>query len=207
MGSNDGDSDEKPVHTVQINSFKMGKYEVTQTQWQEVIDINPSKFKGGNRPVERVSWNDVQEFIKILNEQSDKKFRLPSEAEWEYAARAGSRGKYSWGNDIGKNQANCNGCGSQWDKSKTAPIGSFSPNSFGLYDMHGNVWEWVQDCWNNGYIRAPSDGSAWLTGDCRLRAARGGSWFSALKSLRSANHSRVYIKDSDGNLGFRLAQD
>ncbi len=113
-----------------------------------------------------VSWTDAVAYTEWLSAQLGERYRLPSEAEWEYASRAGSTKKYSWGNEIGRNRANCDGCGSQWDNRMTAPVGSFSPNAWGLHDMHGNVWEWVQDCWNSRYQGAPADGSAWESGDC-----------------------------------------
>ena len=126
-----------------------------------------------------------------LSSQTGAEYRLPSEAEWEYAARAGTATKYSWGNAIGVNLANCDdwgsgGCGSQWDGNQTAPVGSFGANGFGLYDMHGNVWEWVEDCWNASYVGAPSDASPWLRGDCAKRVLRGGSWI-----LRGASVPRT----------------
>jgi len=209
MGSNDYDS-EKPVHSVHVNSFKMGKYEVTQSQWQSVMGSNWSGFKGDNRPVEVVSWNDIQTFIRKLNSQTGKHFRLPSEAEWEYAARAGSNTKYSWGDSVGSNRANCDGCGSQWDNSKTSPVGSFSPNRFGLYDMHGNVWEWVQDChyyYNSGYNGAPTNGSAWTSDSCSDRVLRGGSWGDRPKFMRSAFRTWNDPGDRNSSFGFRLVLD
>ncbi|MBK7000374.1 MAG: SUMF1/EgtB/PvdO family nonheme iron enzyme [Rhodoferax sp.] len=209
MGSNDGDSDEKPVHTVNVRSFAMGKYEVTQGQWKTVMGSNPSRFTdcGDDCPVEKVNWDDVQEYIKKLNARSGKQYRLPSEAEWEYAARAGTTTTYFWGNDIGKNNANCDGCGSRWDNKTTAPVGSFKANGFGLYDMSGNVWEWVQDCGNNSYSGAPSDGSAWMSGNCGQRVLRGGSWHN------SPGYARAAIRFGNGTTfrnndhGFRLASD
>jgi len=207
MGSNSGGNDEKPVHRVYINSFKMGKYEVTQALWQAVMGSNPSRFKGDNRPVENVSWNDIQRFIGILNEVTGKHFRLPTEAEWEYVARAGSTTKYSWGNAVGHNRANCDGCGSQWDDKKTAPVGSFSANKFGLYDMHGNVWEWVQDRYHNSYKGAPSKGSAWESGSDSRRVLRGGSWNDIPYALRSALRVRDRPVNRDFRPGFRLVQD
>ena len=136
------DSDERQ-HTVSVGEFWLGETEVTQAQWQAVMGNNPSKFKGDDRPVENVSWKDVQVFIKRLNNRSGKRFRLPTEAEWEYAARAGTQTARYWGDGIGSNNANCNGCGSRWDSDETAPVGSFKPNAFGLHDMLGNVWEWT----------------------------------------------------------------
>lgn len=149
---------EGPVHRVEVKSFLMGKYEVTQTEWVAVMGGNPSEFKGRTRPVEHVSWNDAQEFIRRLNAKTGKEYRLPSEAEWEYAARAGSQSAWSFGDDKGQlgNHA--------WyiDNSgnETHPVGQLQANKFGLFDMHGNVWEWVQDCWHFNYRGAPSDGSA-----------------------------------------------
>jgi len=213
MGSNDGDSDEKAVHTVHINSFRMSKYEITQSQWESVMGSNPRHFKGANRPVEQVSWDDIQTFIRKLISQTGKHFRLPTEAEWEYAARAGTTTRYSWGDDVGNNRANCDGCGSRWDNKETAPVGSFQPNSFGLYDMHGNVWEWVQDCYHDSYKGAPNDGSAWekntsiFSDDCVGRVLRGGSWGDGPGGMRSAGRDWGTPGDRYGSGGFRLVQD
>ena len=151
-----------------------------------------------------VSWKDAQAYVAWLSEETGEEYRLPSEAEWEYAARAGSTTKYSWGNKIGVNQANCDNdsCGDQWEYA--APVGSFAPNGFGLYDIHGNVWEWVQDCWNGSYAGAPSDGSAWRTGNCADRLKRGGSWSSPPGNLRAAYRSGSEYRNS--NTGFRVAR-
>ena len=209
-----GNSDEKPVHRVRIKAFLLGKTEVTFAQWDACVAAGGCSRKPsdegwgrGSRPVINVSWKDITEqFIPWLNKTTGKRYRLPTEAEWEYAARAGSETKYSWGNSIGRNKANCDGCGSRWDDSKTAPVASFATNGFGLYDMHGNVWEWTQDCWNSSYRGAPSDGSAWLSGNCSLRVLRGGSWNNFPDVLRSAIRSwsstdlRYYFD------GFRLAR-
>ncbi len=207
MGSNDGD--EKPPHRVSIKSFALGKYEVTQGQWKAVMGSNPSRFTscGDNCPVEQVSWNDIQQYIQKLNQQTGQNYRLPSEAEWEYAARAGTSSKYWWGDNIGNNNANCDGCGSQWDNKTTAPVGSFKPNAFGLYDMHGNVWEWAQDWYHDNYSGAPSDGSAWESGgEQRYRVLRGGSWISVPAVLRSAFRSRSSPVNRNIGYGFRLAR-
>ena len=180
-------------------AFKMGKYEVTFTQWDAcVADGGCGRYtpddKGwgrGNRPVMNVSWGNAQAFILWLNDKTGGNYRLPSEAEWEYAARAGSTTKYSWGNSIGSNRANCNdNCGDRW--SNTSPVGSFSANAWGLHDMHGNVWEWVQDCYSHL---------------CTHRVIRGGSWFNTRWSLRSAYREGRARSGRGNGLGFRLAQD
>ena len=171
---------ERPVRTVRVGSFELSKYEVTFEEYDRFTAATGRAraddvgWGRGRRPVIYVSWEDAVAYTRWLSEQTGERYRLPSEAEWEYAARAGSVTKYSWGNEIGHNRANCDGCGSQWDKKQTAPVGSFGANRLGLHDMHGNVLEWVQDCWNGSYRGAPADGSAWVTGDCSQRVLRGG---------------------------------
>jgi len=200
-----GEPDEKPQHRVQIQSFAIGKYEVTQEQWFAVMGNNPSANKGRILPVEQVSWDDIQQFITKLNQKTGQKYRLPSEAEWEYAARAGTTTEWSHGNDQSKL-----GNYAWYDKnsgSKTQAVGHKLPNAFGLFDMHGNVWEWVQDCWHETYAEAPADGSAWITGcSANQRVLRGGSWNYGPANLRSASRF-VYMP---GNryfiFGFRLAR-
>jgi formylglycine-generating enzyme required for sulfatase activity len=135
-----------------------------------------------------------------------KAYRLLSEAEWEYAARAGSTTAYFWGEEIGKNNANCNGCGSQWDNRQTSPVDSFKPNDLGLHDMAGNVWQWVQDCYHENYDGAPDDGSAWISGDCRSGEVGGGSWLNDPENLRSANRSRITPDFRFDVLGFRVGR-
>jgi formylglycine-generating enzyme required for sulfatase activity len=135
-----------------------------------------------------------------------KSYRLLTEAEWEYAARASTTTAYYWGDDIGKGNANCNGCGSQWDAKQTSPVGSFKPNAFGLYDMAGNVWQWVQDCSHGNYDGAPADGSAWTSGDCSRRVLRGGSWNYNPQALRSAFRGRDATVLRFINLGFRVGR-
>ena len=210
--SNDDDcyDDEKPVHGVSISRpFALSTHEVTFEEYDRFTHPNKVDDKGwgrGDRPVINVSWDDAQEYVSWLSAQTGAEYRLPSEAEWEYAARAGSTTKYSWGNEIGTNRANCDGCGSQWDNKQTAPTGSFATNGFGLYDMHGNVWEWVEDCLNNSYTGAPSDGSPWLQGDCARRVVRGGSWFSFPSFLRAANRGRGTSGNRYIGYGFRVAR-
>jgi formylglycine-generating enzyme required for sulfatase activity/serine/threonine protein kinase len=208
-----GNADEKPVHSVTVKSFALGKTEVTFAEYDvfaSATNRSLPKDEGwgrGSRPVIHVNWEDATAYSAWLSKKTGKSYRLPSESEWEYAARAGSTKKYSWGNDIGRNNAVCNGCGSQWDAKQTAPVGSFKANDFGLLDMHGNVFEWTQDCWNGSYAGAPSDGSAWTRRDCNRRVLRGGSWFYIPGYLRSA--SRVWFTASTRfNIsGFRVAQD
>ena len=207
------EEDEKPVHQVNIKAFKLGATEVTFDQWDACVAADTcyrpvDKGRGrGNHPVISVSWDDIQVYLKWLNALTDGGYRLPSEAEWEYAARSGSQTAYSWGNDVGNNRANCYGCDSQWNVSKAATVESFSPNAFGLYDMHGNVWEWTQDCDNTSYQGAPSNGSAWLSGTCTGRVVRGGSWLSLASYLRAANRGGSIADFRLGQQGFRLAQD
>ena len=186
---------EKPVHEVVIaRPFAVSKYEVTFEDYDRFTHPNKVDDKGwgrGRRPVVNVSWDDATEYAAWLSAQTGKRYRLPAEAEWEYAARAGTTTQYAWGNDIGRNRANCDNdyCGDQWEY--TAPVGSFAGNAWGLHDMHSNVWEWVQDCWNDSYAGAPSDGSAWKSGNCGLRVIRGGSWNYTPWNLRSALRNLV----------------
>ena len=213
-----GDAGEQPVHLVRIpRPFAMGRYEVTFDEYDVFARLTgraPPADQGwgrGRRPVINVSWKDAVAYAEWLSQQTDKRYRLPTEAEWEYAARAGTETAYWWGNEIGKNRANCDGCGSRWDGKQTAPVGSFSPNSWGLHDTAGNVYEWVQDCWHKDYEGAPEDGSkAWGKeggGDCNRRVIRGGSWSYEPRYIRSAYRSRDVPDLRYGNLGFRLAQD
>ncbi len=211
--SGKGYSYEKPVHRVELKSFKMSKYEVTFDEYDAYVKASSVRSPGdngwgrGTRPVINVSWDDVKGYIKWLNDQTGKRYRLPSESEWEYAARAGSVSLYSWEDSIGSNRANCDGCGSQWDDKQTAPVGSFSTNAYGLFDMHGNVWEWVEDRWHESYEGAPSDGSAWVSGDDNRRVLRGGAWVNLPARVRSAFRSGDFSDNRDFIIGFRLAQD
>jgi formylglycine-generating enzyme required for sulfatase activity len=190
MGSNDEASydDERPVHRVKISKpFYLGIYPVTQREWKVVRGNNPSSFKGDDLPVETVSWGDVQDFIKKLNaKEGTDKYRLPSEAEWEYACRAGTTTRYSFGND----ELELDDYAWYDDNSddKTHPVGQKKQNPWGLYDMHGNVWEWVQDTWHDNYNGAPTDGSAW-EGSGSNRVDRGGGWLGGAGCCRSAFRS------------------
>ena len=183
VSGRDCEDDERPVHEVEVPSFALGVYEVTFEEYDRFAAAtgrdrpNDRGWGRGGRPVMNVSWEDATAYASWLSEETGERYRLPSESEWEYAARAGSTTRYTWGDDIGRNRANCDGCRSQWDDDRTAPAGSFAANAWGLHDMHGNVWEWVEDCWHENYARAPRDGSAWTSGgNCGRRVLRGGSW-------------------------------
>jgi len=210
---------ELPQHRVVFaKPFAASRFEVTFDEWEACVaygdcepHVSDANFGRGQRPVINVSWDDAQRFAAWLSRMTGKTYRLLTEAEWEYAARAGTQTAYFWGNEIGKGNANCNGCGSQWDKQQTAPVGSFPPNEFGLHDMHGNVWEWVEDCRHsnhgNNYNGAPPDGSAWTAGgDCTRRITRGGSWTNIPVFLRSANRDWLFRYFRSDMLGFRVGR-
>jgi formylglycine-generating enzyme required for sulfatase activity len=175
---------EQPIHKVSLKPFYMGKYQVTQAEWKAVMKRNPSKFKGDDLPVETVTWDEVQEFCKKLSRNTGRVYRLPSEAEWEYAARAGSMGDFCFGDDesLLSDYAWYGELSGQ-----THPVGSKKPNKWGLYDVHGNVWEWCEDEYHDNYDRAPDDGRAWETSvKAAARVFRGGSWYDGAVDCRSA---------------------
>ena len=204
MGSNNGKSNEQPVHTVTVpKDFAVGRYEVTQAEWQSVMGNNPSRFKGDNNPVERVSWDDVQKFVEKLSRRTGHQYRLLSEAEWEYAARGGADTDYSCGDDCAGQVGWHNGN----SDSETHPVGQKQANAYGLHDMHGNVWEWVHECWNSSYNGASTDSIAISLRDCSGLVIRGGSWFSKSENLRSAKRSRNAQDDRNDMIGFRVARD
>ena len=182
-------------------------------EWQQELDRNwqnPGFAQSDDQPVVCISWQDAQAYIAWLSQKTGKLYRLPTEAEWEYAARAGTPTRYWWGDDIGNNNAVCYNCGSQWDGKQTAPVGSFKANAFRLHDTAGNVSEWTQDCWHENYTNAPADGSAWLEadgGECSIRVIRGGSWISIPQNLRSAFRDWSYTEIAYYYLGFRIARD
>ena len=211
--------DEHPVHEVTFQrSFALSRHEITFAQWDACVADegcggylpDDEGWGRGNRPVVNVSWDHTQAYVDWLSQHTDDKYRLPSEGEWEYAARAGSTTTYSWGNDIGENQANCKtpwhpGCGEEFQY--TAPVGSFPPNAWGLHDMHGNVAEWVQDCYNSSYDGAPTDGSAWEDGDCEYRVIRGGGHGDYGVNLRVENRRYGNADNSRGaDVGFRVVR-
>jgi formylglycine-generating enzyme required for sulfatase activity len=243
MGSPENDklelersNDEGPQHLVTIKPFCMGKYPITQNQWQAVTALpqvnrklksDPSRFKGANRPVESISWDEAVEFCDRLSRKTQREYRLPSEAEWEYACRAGTTTPFHFGETITTDLANYRGTdneGLKWSgaygrgpkgiyREETTPVGNFKvANAFGLFDMHGNVWEWCADHRHDDYEGAPNDGSAWVDEDRdendnrsqKKRVLRGGSWFYSPGNCRSADRLYVDPGDSDNVIGFRI---
>ena len=226
MGSPETEEDsndyERPQHQVTIKAFCLGKYQVTQAQWKAVaafpqvnkeLKLDPSYFKGDNLPVECVSWNDAQEFCARLSRMANKTYRLPTEAEWEYACRAGTTTQFHFGQTITTDLANYCGHGTYGDgvegvyRKETTEVGSFGvANNFGLYDMHGNVWEWCQDDWHSDYEGAPTDGSAWLSSEesSNTKLLRGGSWNSYPGNCRSASRDGNNLDYDHINVGFRV---
>jgi formylglycine-generating enzyme required for sulfatase activity len=208
MGSNIG-GDVVPAHIVTFSqSFAIGKTEITQGQWKAIMGNNPSHFakSGDNFPVEKVNWNDAQEFIKKLNEKTGKHYRLPSEAEWEYACRAGEIKEFCGDDNIDKVAWYRNSDSPKWHSGAiTHQVATKNPNSLGLYDMSGNVWEWVEDSYHANYIGAPSDGSAW-SGDGKRRVLRGGSWDFTPLNLRSVYRSGEDPSIRESDVGFRVVR-
>ncbi|AOW98270.1 hypothetical protein BJP34_01395 [Moorena producens PAL-8-15-08-1] len=228
MGSPETEKDsfdkERPQHLVSIQPFFLGKYQVTQAQWRAVaklpkvkrdLDPDPSEFKGKNRPVEQVTWVDAVEFCRRLSEHTGTEYRLPSEAEWEYACRAGTTTPFHYGETITTKLANYNGNYTYAEEAEgeyreeTTSVGRFPPNGFGLYDMHGNVWEWCGDPYHGNYFGAPTDGSIWSINDNQdyYPVLRGGSWLGHPRFCRSAFRSDYDARVSfDDNVGFRVAR-
>jgi formylglycine-generating enzyme required for sulfatase activity len=213
MGSSDTPY-EKPEHTIAIKRpFAIGRREVTFSEWDQCADAGGCKYKPddhgwgrGNLPAINVSWDDAKLFVAWLSQKTGQKYRLPSEAEWEYAARAGTKTPFWWGKDIGTGHAQCDTCAGPTTKQIVA-AGSFRPNGFGLYDTAGNAAEWVEDCWNDNYRNAPKDAAAWTTGDCRLRVLRGGNFTSKAPEVRSSARFRY---DEDVRYyanGFRIVRE
>jgi formylglycine-generating enzyme required for sulfatase activity len=200
MGSDGDRADEKPRHRVSFRApFAIGAHEVTIREWMACVDDGacryaPEDVDDERLPIANVSWDDAVGYARWLTEKTGAEYRLPSEAEWEYAASGGTTTAFWWGDEAPEGRANCRGCGSEWEGKSPAPVGSFAPNPFGLYDVHGNVWEWTMDCANPSYEGAPSDGSAWLAGDCLARMLRGGSWNLGPDYMRTARRNH-YDRD------------
>jgi formylglycine-generating enzyme required for sulfatase activity len=203
---------EEPQHEVAIaKPFAVAKFEVTFEQWDACVAASAcvraaDPWGRGDMPVVNVSWDDARQYVGWLSRLTGKDYRLLTETEWEYAARAGANTRFSWGDEPGADNANCSDCGSR-SRLRTAPVGSFKPNAFGLSDMHGNVWEWVEDSWHQNYRAAPTDGSAWLEGgDPNYRVIRGGSWHNESELIRAAvRFQRNHLVRFD-TLGFRAAR-
>lgn len=217
--------DEGPQHTVRIKSFALAKYDVTRGQWAAFVaatarpappndcyiwasgswtqngsQLNPGISQTDNDPVVCINWNDAQDYVRWISKLTGKAYRLPTEAEWEYAARAGTSTAYYWGDTFDATRLANN-------HTQTEPVGSHLPNAFGLYDMSGNAWQWLQDCYHDSYADAPTDGSAWMSGDCMRRAYRGGSYLFDPTYERVAGRHGGLPTDRYVNLGLRLARD
>ena len=211
-------SHEQPQHTVTIaKPFAVAKYELTFADWDACVEggacngykANDQGWGRGRQPVINVNWEDAQQYVAWLSQVTGKTYRLLSEAEYEYATRAGTTTAYPWGNDIklnGQAMTNCNGCGGKWDN-QTAPVGSFPPNKFRLYDMVGNVWAWTEDCAHDSYNGAPADGSAWIAGDdCTNHIIRVGGFNSIPENVSSSYRGRFSTVSRNLTLGFRVAR-
>ncbi|MFM0300666.1 SUMF1/EgtB/PvdO family nonheme iron enzyme [Paraburkholderia sediminicola] len=214
MGSSTDDPSEKPVHHVTIGApFAIGKYEVTVEQWNACAAANacqkltPENNTNKATPARDLSWDDAQQYVKWLSKTTGKPYRLPTEAEWEYADRGGTTTAYWWGDQMRKGNANCKDCGDPWHKEGPEAAGSFAPNPVGLYDMNGNVWEWVADCWHNSYQGAPTDGHAWDSPSCDMRVIRGGSWREGGSYMLSATRFKYSASVRQSQDGFRVVKD
>ena len=212
--SEDGLKAEQPQHEVTVKQpFAVSRFEITFDQWDLCAgdgacasDIDDEGWGRGQRPVMNLTFDQASDYVAWLSKRTNQSYRLLSEAEWEYAARAGSQTRYPWGDEMIAGKAKCRACLNENDERQSAIVGSFPPNAFGLYDMHGNVSEFVADCWNGSYEGAPADGSAWQTGDCETRILRGGAWRSIPWVLRSGARFRRAADDATDISGFRVAR-
>jgi len=214
MGSNSDDPSEKPVHHVTIGApFAIGKYEVTVEQWNACVAANacpkltPETNANKAAPARDLSWDDAQQYVKWLSKTTGKPYRLPTEAEWEYAVRGGTTTAYWWGDQMRKGNANCKDCGEPWHKEGPEAAGSFAANPYGLYDMNGSVWEWTADCWHNSYQSAPVDGRAWESPSCDMRVIRGGSWREGGGYMLSATRFKYSAGVRQSQDGLRVVKD
>ncbi|WP_423213091.1 formylglycine-generating enzyme family protein [Paraburkholderia ginsengiterrae] len=214
MGSSTDDPSEKPVHHVSIGApFAIGKYAVTVDQWNACVAANacqkltPESNTNKAAPARDLSWDDAQQYVKWLSKTTGKPYRLPTEAEWEYADRGGTTTAYWWGDQMRKGNANCKDCGDPWHKEGPEVAGSFAPNPLGLYDMNGGVWEWTADCWHNSYQGAPTDGHAWDSPGCDMRVIRGGSWREGGGYMLSATRFKYSAGVRQSQDGVRVVKD
>lgn len=213
MGSNIDDPSERPAFHVSINSaFAIGKYEVTVEQWNSCVSnggcpqTSSDSSHAPNTPARDISWDDARLYTAWLSKMTNKTYRLPSEAEWEYAARGNTTTRFWWGEQMTTGKANCKECGEPWQANAPAAVGSFAANPFGLYDMNGSVWEWVSDCWHSSYQRAPSDGRSWEEPDCQVRVLRGGSWRQGTSYMPSSTRFKYDASVRQSQNGFRVAR-
>jgi formylglycine-generating enzyme required for sulfatase activity len=214
MGSNAGDISERPPHRVTIGApFAIGKYDVTVEQWNACVAANACPKLSGengpatNAPARDLSWDEVQQYIKWLSKVTGKPYRLPTESEWEYAARGGTATTYWWGEQMRKGNSNCKGCGDPWHDERPENVGTFAANPYGLYDMGGNVWQWVSDCWHSSYKDAPADGRAWDSAGCDMRVIRGGSWREGADYMLASTRFKYSQSVRQSQNGFRVAKD
>jgi formylglycine-generating enzyme required for sulfatase activity len=213
MGSNTSDPSEKPAHTVAIKApFAIGKYEVTVQQWNACaeagacVKTSPASGSNAGAPIRDVSWDDAQQYLKWLSTSSGQAYRLPTEAEWEYAARGGTSTRYWWGEQMANGKANCKECGPPWSADAPANVGSFAANGYGLHDTSGGVWEWVADCWHNSFKDAPSDSRAWDQAACTVRVIRGGSWREGAAYMVASTRFKYDASVRHSQNGFRVVR-
>jgi formylglycine-generating enzyme required for sulfatase activity len=213
MGSNTSDPSEKPAHQVTIDTpFAIGRYEVSVQEWEACAaaggcqKIAQRPNTSPNAPMRDVSWDDAQQYVKWLSSASGKPYRLPTEAEWERAARGGTATRYWWGEQMAQGKANCKECGKPWAEDAPANVGSFGANPYGVYDTSGSVWEWVADCWHNNYKGAPDDGRVWDDANCRVRVIRGGSWREGAPYMVASTRFKYDASVRHSQNGFRVAR-
>ncbi|WP_428623248.1 formylglycine-generating enzyme family protein [Sedimenticola sp.] len=209
----DGDTDEQPPVKIHLEPFAIGIYEVTFREYDQFCDEtgrrkpDDQEWGRGSRPVVNVSWEDAKAYTEWLSRRTEQRYRLPTDAEWEYAARAGTHSRYWWGDDAKPYRANCAECSSLWDGEKSAPVGRFPPNPFGLHDTAGNVFEWVEDCWIDNFSEVSADGKPSLQNECGKRVIRGGAWSFPVKEIRSANRWRDFPTRTSDDTGFRVVRE
>ncbi|MGN6648946.1 formylglycine-generating enzyme family protein [Trinickia sp.] len=214
MGNNHSDPSERPAHAEAIGQpFALARYPVTVAQWNACVaasacaPLTTDESHAPNAPVHDVSWDDAQRYLTWLTKIAGKPYRLPTEAEWEYAARAGTTTRYWWGDDFRTGKVNCKDCGQPWHQEGPANVGTFAANPFGLYDMGGAVWEWVSDCWHSSYKNAPVDGRSWNEPNCQSHVIRGGSWLDGANYMLSSTRFKYDANVRYTANGFRVARD
>ena len=215
MGSLQGKPAEQPVRQVSISRpFAMSVYEITFAEYETCVaggacakTPDDHDWGRGQRPVINISWAEANDYVLYLSQVTGEIYRLPSEAEWEYAARAGTTSAFWWGDEAGDNVANCRKCGSEWDGKASAPVGSFPANPFSLHDMNGNVWEWTSDCWNPNHDGAPADGAARQSGDCGRRVIRSGSWYYIPRLMSAHARDSHSAQLWSYNIGIRVVRE